>query len=171
MIVGGGRVAERKALSMLEAGADVTVISPALTPGIEKEKSNGRLLHIKRKFRSSDLAGASLIVAATDDPALNARISKQAGEIPVNVIDNPDLCTFIVPSVIRRGPLTIAISTSGASPSAAKSIRLELEGRFGPEWEAYLADLIKERNRAKAEIVEPKKRRAHLKALAKNKQP
>lgn len=171
MIVGGGRVAERKAISMCTAGAHVLVISPTLTPRLEKEKSNGTLRHIGRKFRKGDLSGACMIVAATDDPKVNARIAKDAGATPVNVIDNPGLCTFIVPSVIRRGPLTIAISTSGASPATAKSIRLELEGRFGPEWEAYLADIMKERASAKAKIAEPQKRREHLKSIAKKKQP
>lgn len=167
-VVGGGKVAERKIVSLLKAGADITVISPTITKRIEKEKLEGRLKHIKRQYRNGDLDKAFLVIVATDSPVTNEKISKDAPCL-VNVVDTPDLCNFIVPSTVNRGPLTIAISTSGVSPSLSRSIRKELEKEFGLEFAQYLQVLRKIRARAMEEIRDKRKRCRCLKSLASEK--
>lgn len=140
LVVGGGPVGERKVLDLLEAGADVTVVSEDLTPALATLAEQGRIRCRKEAFRPEHLEGMVLVVGATDDPEVNARISAaaKARGIWVNIVDAPALCTFIVPAQIRRGPLTIAISTGGASPALARRLREELEARFGPEYGPYL---------------------------------
>jgi len=168
VVVGGGKVAERKTLSLLKAGADVTVISPEITRRLEKEKSKASIRHIPRKYKTGDLKGASLVVSATDSRAENIKVSKEAKRrnIPVNVVDTPDLCSFIVPSTVRRGPLTIAISTSGASPAMAKAIRKELEKLYGREFGVYLGKIRRLRERKKSGIKDKKEREKLFKTLA-----
>ncbi len=124
-------MAARKAASLIDAGADVTVISPALNPALEAALSEGRISLVRRKFRPSDLEGAELVLAATDDSKVNRAVSRASRCALVNVADDPSLCTFIVPSIIRRGAFTIAISTGGASPAAAKAMRLKIEAALG----------------------------------------
>lgn len=165
IVAGGGRVAERKILSLLKAGADVTAISPELTQKLEKKKTRGKIRHIPRAYKKGDLKSAFLVVAATNSNAMNKRISKDAPHL-INVVDMPSLCNFIVPSVIRRGPLTIAISTSGASPATAKAIRKELEKLYGPEFARHLNYLGKMRSKAMVEIKDKKQRKRFLKKLA-----
>ena len=132
MVIGGGAVAERKALGLINANADVTIISPTLTPALDAAKTDGRITHVKRRFRASDIDGAAIVVAATDDAKVNRSVARAAGDgVLLNIVDDPSLCTFIVPSVIRAGAFTIAISTGGASPSAAKAMRLKIEGALG----------------------------------------
>jgi len=168
VVVGGGRVAERKILSLLKAGSKITVISPEITGRIEKEKASGNLKHFKRRYRKGDLDDAFLVIAATDSLSTNEKVS---GDAPclVNVVDTPKLCNFLVPSTVNRGPLTIAISTSGVSPALSKSIRKELEKSFGPEIARYLALLSKVRADALETISDTKKRGRFLKALASDK--
>jgi precorrin-2 dehydrogenase/sirohydrochlorin ferrochelatase len=131
VVVGGGRVAERKVLSLLDADADVTVVSPALTPRLLKEKTGGRIAHIARSYRTGDARGAFLVVAATESADVNTKVAGDATSL-VNVVDVPSLCSFIAPSIVKRGPLQLAISTGGVSPALAKSIRRELEKIYGP---------------------------------------
>ena len=163
VVVGGGAVAERKAMCLVRSGAKVRLVSPDVTRKLAAAAKSGKLTHLARRFRPSDLKGAFITVAATDDAALNAKIAESAPML-VNVADNPALCNFILPSTIRRGELTIAISTSGASPAAARAIKQELEGRFGPAVSDFLRDLATMRSRAKREIGDPAERRRHLKA-------
>lgn len=131
---------ERKVQDLLEAGARVTVVSPELTPTLAKLAHQGRLRHLKCNFTPEHLEGMVLVVGATDDPEVNARVSAaaQARGIWVNIADAPELCTFIVPAQVRRDPLTIAISTGGASPALARRLREDLEAFFGPEYGPYL---------------------------------
>jgi len=171
IVVGGGRVAERKVLSLLKAGADITVISPELTKRL-KEKSlkrsislSKKIKHISRKYKKGDLKNAFLVIAATDSNKTNKKVSEDAPHL-INVVDVPSLCNFIVPSIVKRGPLTIAISTSGVSPSIAKAIRKELEKLYGAEFGKHLASLKKIRAKAMAEIKDKKKRERFLKSLA-----
>jgi precorrin-2 dehydrogenase/sirohydrochlorin ferrochelatase len=165
IIIGGGTVAERKAVSLLKAGARVTVVSPELTEKLGNLAKNKIIKHISRGYRKNDIKDAFLIVAATDSSEINTRVSKDARGL-VNVVDVPSLCNFIAPSVITRGVLTIAISTSGVSPALAKTIRKELEKQYGPEITAYLKFLNGLRLRAFAAIPEQSTREKFLKGLA-----
>jgi precorrin-2 dehydrogenase/sirohydrochlorin ferrochelatase len=165
IVVGGGKVAERKVLALLKAGADVTVVSPEITKRIAGEKLKGRIKHIPRQYRKGDVKNAFLVIAATDTEEINEKVSKDASCL-VNVVDTPSLCNFIVPSVLQRGPLTIAVSTGGISPALSKLIRQELEKLYGPEFAGYLALLEKIRKKAMAEIRDKKKRTEFLKNLA-----
>ncbi|MDA8240509.1 MAG: bifunctional precorrin-2 dehydrogenase/sirohydrochlorin ferrochelatase [Nitrospiraceae bacterium] len=165
VVVGGGKVAERKVSALLKAGADVTVISPSITPGLQKELSRKRIMHLSRTYRRGDLRGAFLAIAATDSPETNRRVSKDAPAL-VNVVDVPTECNFIAPSVVRRGPLLLAVSTSGTSPAFARTLRKELEKSYGPELSEYLKLVKKLRVRAMTAIPEKDKREAFLKGLA-----
>lgn len=140
LVVGGGRVAERKVRSLRRAGAAVTVVSPRLTAGLERLSREKRIDHRPRPYRRGDLKKACLAVAATDDPAANEKVFREASalRIPVNTVDDPARCTFIVPSVVCRGDLLIAISTGGRSPALAKALRRRLEEEIGPEYPELL---------------------------------
>src|SRR4030042_7078930 len=165
VVVGGGKIAERKILALLKAGADVTVISPEITKRIEQEKLKGRVKNISRQYRRGDSRKAFLVIAATSSQEINRRVSEDATCL-VNVVDTPSLCNFIVPSVLQRGHLTIAVSTAGISPALSKSIRKELEKLYGPEFAEYLQLLEKIRKKQRAEIRDKKKRTEFLKNLA-----
>lgn len=165
VIVGGGKVAYRKACSLRDAGADVTVISPETCPEMVNEKG---ITLVKDIYNERSLDGALLVIAATDDEVVNRRVSLDAGKrnIIVNVVDRPELCSFIVPSTIKRGGLCISISTSGASPALAKNIRKELEDIFGPEYGEYIDLLTKMRIVALSEVKDDARRRKILQRLA-----
>ncbi|MDI6799653.1 MAG: bifunctional precorrin-2 dehydrogenase/sirohydrochlorin ferrochelatase [Actinomycetota bacterium] len=159
LVVGGGTVAERKILNLIEAGAKVKVVSPDLTPALSQLKEASKLEHVKRVYRAGDLEGARLVISATRDAAVNGAVSKEAkrSHLLINVVDAPGLCNFIVPSTVRRGDLTVAISTSGTAPALAKKIRRDLEDLFDEAYSDYLAILsearaaIKERYGAESE--------------------
>lgn len=168
VVIGGGKVAERKILALLKTGADITVTSPEITKKIEKEKLKGRIKHITRQYRKGDLKNAFLVIAATDYPAINERVSKDALCL-VNVVDTPDLCNFIVPSIMNRGLLNIAVSSSGISPALSRSIRKELEKLYGPEFAIYLNSLKIIRTEAIKTIKDKKKRGEFLKDIASEK--
>jgi precorrin-2 dehydrogenase/sirohydrochlorin ferrochelatase len=168
VVVGGGRVAERKVLSLLKSGAVVTVISPILTERLAREKSRKSIRHLSRRYRKNDLAGAFIVIAATDSPDINRAAGRDAPAL-VNVVDVPSECNFIAPSVVRRGPLTIAISTGGTSPAMAKALRKELEALYGGLFSDYLGFVKKIRTRAIAEVGQKKKRESFLKGLASEK--
>jgi precorrin-2 dehydrogenase/sirohydrochlorin ferrochelatase len=138
LIVGGGQVAERKTLSLVEAGANVTVISPSLTQKLQELSQSGKIIHLPKTFDDKDLTGALLVIAATDSREVNTSIGRlcKKRNILVNVVTPPDESSFIVPSVVERGELLIAVSTSGMSPALSK-IRQELEERYGPEYEVF----------------------------------
>jgi precorrin-2 dehydrogenase/sirohydrochlorin ferrochelatase len=142
VVIGGGEVAERKTLSLIEAGALVVLISPEVTAGLAA-MSRSAIRHLAREYRRGDLAGARLAFEATGDDVTARAVASEAGElsVPVNVADVPELCTFIAPAVVQRGGLQIAISTGGASPALAGKIRQELEDRFGHEYEV-MVDLL-----------------------------
>ncbi len=165
VVVGGGKVAERKVLSLLRSGADVTVISPFLTNRLDREKSLGTIRHLARKYRKNDLRGAFIVIAATDSPETNRIVGRDAPAL-ANVVDVPSQCNFIAPSVVRRGPLTIAISTGGTSPAMSKALRKELEGIYSSRFSDYLGFIKKIRAKALTEIDDRKKRETFLKGLA-----
>lgn len=168
VVVGGGRVAERKVIGLLGAGALVKVVSPGLTGRLEREKSRGAITHAARHFRRGDLRGAFLVIAATDSREENQRIAAAAPAL-VNVVDTPELCNFIVPSTVGRGPLTIAVSTSGTSPAMARAIRKDLEALYPPAFGKYLKEAAGLRARAGSEIKDRRKRQRYLKSLASQK--
>jgi precorrin-2 dehydrogenase/sirohydrochlorin ferrochelatase len=167
VVAGGGKVAERKALSLLKSGAKVTVISPECTERLKKENLKGRIKYISRRYKKGDLKNAFLVIAATDSGETNRKISEDAPYL-VNVVDMPLLCNFIAPSVIRRGPLTIAVSTSGISPSLARTIRKELEGLYGREFVKHLNYIKKMRVKALSVIKNNKERIKFLRGLSLN---
>jgi precorrin-2 dehydrogenase / sirohydrochlorin ferrochelatase len=143
VVIGGGEIAERKTRSLIEAGAEVTVVSPSLTAGLAAIANGGGIRHLARTYQAGDLEGAFLAFAATGEIATEraAAAEARARGVPINVADVPELCSFIAPAVIQRGGLQIAISTGGASPAFARKIREELEDRFGPEYKLTI-DLL-----------------------------
>ncbi len=165
VIIGGGRVAERKAVTLIEAGARVTVVSPEVSEKLAQLAGRKLIRYVPRRYRKKDIEKAFVVIAATDSPETNTRISKDAPGL-VNVVDVPPLCNFIAPSVIERGPLTFAISTGGTSPAFAKTVRKELEKLYGPETGAYLKFISTVRKKALGVLEDPKKRESFLKSLA-----
>jgi precorrin-2 dehydrogenase/sirohydrochlorin ferrochelatase len=145
LVVGGGAVAERKVETLLEFGAAVVVVAPVLTPQLRDLADGGSIEYVPGTYELSALDDAFLAVAATDDRETNRAVSEDAQRrgILVNVVDDPDLCTFFVPAVVRRGDLVISVSTSGKSPAMARRIREQLEAQFVPEY-GELADLLGE---------------------------
>ncbi len=162
LVVGGGRVAERKVVLLLDCGAAVEVVSPVTTPKLTALAAAGTIRLARRAVRPDDLTGAFLIFVATDDPVVNHSVAVQAREAGglVNVADAPEACTFQVPSAVRRGDLTIAISTGGGSPALAKRLRQRIEATIGPEYEAFLAALRELRALAREAVLDPVERRA-----------
>jgi precorrin-2 dehydrogenase/sirohydrochlorin ferrochelatase len=140
LLVGGGEVAARKATTLLEFGARVHVVARELSPELQDLVVRGRVQSLGPEYQTEHLNGAVLVFAATSDTELNQRVSREAmaAGIPVNVVDQPELCSFIVPASVVRGDLVISISTSGASPALAASLRRKLEDEFGPEYDYFL---------------------------------
>ena len=149
LVVGGGAVGERKVADLMAAGARVTVVSRTLTPELAALAGRGEINYLPEDFSAAQVEGMALVMAATDDPNVNAAVSAaaQARAIWVNVADDPEYCTFIVPAQVRRGDLTLAISTGGASPALARQLREELQQHFGPEYGPYLDLLQRVRTR------------------------
>ncbi len=129
VVVGAGGIAARKADLLMQAGARVSVISPLLGSEMSSFNEDGKLDWIDRTFQPDDLADAYLVIAATSDKNVNEKVAAEALKlkIPCNVVDNPQLCSFIMPSIINRDPVQIAVSTGGASPVLARLIRTNLE--------------------------------------------
>ena len=168
LVIGGGQVAERKVHALLETEARVTIVSPKLTPGLTAMADEGTINHTRRRYQPGDLGDAVLVYVAVNDRELGARVAAQAHRrgIPVNVADAPELCSFIAPSVMRRGGLQIAVSTSGASPALARTIREELEARFGPEYDLALEILGAARRLLRKRDPDPRSRARKLGGLA-----
>jgi uroporphyrin-III C-methyltransferase/precorrin-2 dehydrogenase/sirohydrochlorin ferrochelatase len=161
LVVGGGDVASRKVALLSRAGAKVKVVSPELCDALNIRLGNGEIEHVARSFEDQDLDGCILVVAATDDTAVNQHISQlaQGRGVPVNVVDQPELCSFIVPSLIDRSPVQVAVSTGGASPVLARLLRARLETLI-PSAYGRLAELMEEfREKVKTHIKNPEKRR------------
>jgi precorrin-2 dehydrogenase/sirohydrochlorin ferrochelatase len=152
VVIGGGTVAQRKVETFLDFDANVSVVSPDLTPTLAELAGTGLIEHIDESFQPSHLDGAFLVVAATDDIEVNKSVSKEAESrgLLVNVVDVPELCSFFVPAMVRRGDIVISVSTSGKSPAMARRIRERLETQFGPEYGALATLLGKLRPEIKA---------------------
>ncbi|HLF24360.1 MAG TPA: siroheme synthase CysG [Burkholderiales bacterium] len=161
LLVGGGEVAARKARLLLEAGAHVTVVAPRLGATLARLVKDGRVAHRAQEFSADLLAGNALVFAATDDISTNREVhaASLARGIPVNVADQPELCSFVMPSIVDRTPVVIAVSTGGAAPLLARLIRAKLETLI-PTSYGRLARLVAEfRDRAKRRIKHPAQRR------------
>lgn len=143
LVVGGGMVAERKASGLLESGARVTVVSPALTARLEAWVHEGQIRVIRRGYETGDLADQSLVFVATDDGEVNATVAAdaRAAGVLTNAADDPAHCDFIIPAVLTRGALTVAVSTGGASPALSRAVRDELEAHFDREDYASLLEV------------------------------
>ncbi len=149
LVIGGGEVAERKVEPLLQAGGRVTVISPTLTPELACLAAEGKIVCHRREYKSGDLAGFFLVYATTNNEGIHKYIAAEAAEqgVLLNVADRPALCTFIVPSIVSQGDLTIAVSTSGASPALARHIGKTLRETFGPEYDQALQILARIREK------------------------
>lgn len=145
VVVGGGVVAWRKASSLLEYGASITVISPDICDELKQLAENQKIKAITRKFEPEDIRDAYLVIAATDSRDVNEQVSREARKykVPVNVVDDADQSDFIVPASFRRGDLIIAVSTSGRSPALSRKLKEHLEQYLGPEY-AGITDLVAE---------------------------
>lgn len=152
LVIGGGNVAYRKILSLLEFGGTVTAIAPKFIKDIWELSKNNRIELIDRKYQKNDVQNYNLVIVATNDKMLNKEISKECIEnnIPVNVVDDKELSTFITPSVIRRGDLTISISTNGKSPLLSRRIREMLENVIVEEFGGLISELSSTRDKLKS---------------------
>ena len=156
LLIGGGAVAARKAQALARCGALVKIVAPRVNPSARRAAARV----VQRRFQARDLDGVALAVCATDDEALNERVSRLCRRrgIWANVVDRPRLCDFIVPAVVRRGPLSIAVSTGGASPFMARRLRRRLENFLTPE-DARLTTALKKIRPRLLEMSMPRRRR------------
>lgn len=157
VVVGGGEVATRKVEGLLSCGARVCVVAPGITRKLQELADADRIVWVKHPYTSGDIREARLVIGATDDEAVNRQIYADCRERGTlcNIADKPKCCEFILPSVIRRGDLVVAVSTSGKSPAFAKALRKRLEKEFGPEFEVFLKLMGSIRKRLLAEAHEP----------------
>lgn len=164
-MIGAGRVAERKVARLLECGARVSVIAPLATPRLEALAEKKKITFKKRCFNLRDLNGAYLVISAASDRRINSTVSSYCRRkgVLINVVDSPGECNFILPSVLKRGNLAIAISTDGISPALSKKIRQDLERRFGAEYAKLLRIMAKLRPEALKKIKNPGSRKAFFK--------
>jgi precorrin-2 dehydrogenase/sirohydrochlorin ferrochelatase len=148
VMIGGGLVAERRVAGLVTAGAHISVISPRVTRALAALAAEGRIDHEPRAYREGDLAGADLAFVATDAGEVNAAVAREARErgLWINAADDPARCTFILPALVRRGDLTVAVATGGSSPALARAIREELETYLTDDY-ATLASIAAEARR------------------------
>lgn len=167
LVVGGGTVAARKAAGLLAAGARVVAVSPVFSPAFRRLGRSGDLACIRRRYAARDLAGMALVVAATDDAAVNARVSADARRAGVftNIVDAPGASDFIVPAILRRGNLLIAVSTGGASPGVAGHLRRVLGQLVPAEYTTLLELLRQARARVRRTIADGARRRQVMRWL------
>jgi precorrin-2 dehydrogenase / sirohydrochlorin ferrochelatase len=167
VVVGGGKVAERKVTGLLGTGSHITVISPNVTDELKRLASCGMIGWLEKSFSKEDIEGAFLIFAATNDTELNQFIKMAASDQQlVTVADDPEGSDFHVPSHFQRGRLSIAVSTGGASPILARQIREQLEQQFDEEFEEYLEFLFSARLRVLKEVKDGSRKRKILSAIA-----
>ena len=157
LVVGGGAVAERKVEALREAGARVAVVSPTLTSALGALATAGVIEHRARRFRRYDTRGCALVVAATGVGAVDNAVAAAAHRVRalVNVVDRPAACDFILPSVLRRGDLQIAVSTGGKSPALAREIRRRLEAQIGEDYGELVARVGRARARLRTRRLAP----------------
>lgn len=154
VVIGGGLIAQRKTTALLSCGARVTVVSPAATSRLRAYAREGKIRLRSRAFRPADLRDAWLVCAATNEERVNERVSREAARrrIFTNVVDRKPLCSFIAPAIARRGALTVAVSTGGASPSIAQQVRDRMDRAIGAEYAPMLRLLESLRGAAKRRL-------------------
>lgn len=154
LIVGGGNVCARKAETMLRYGARVTIVSPEFTDEIEGWAAAGQLALRRKWYDETDLDGAAIVIASTDDELVNTRVANDCRRrrIPVNVVDVTPLCEFIVPAIVESGSIQIAVSTGGKSPAIARTLKEDLQRLIGPEYNEINEVLATLRESAKATL-------------------
>jgi precorrin-2 dehydrogenase/sirohydrochlorin ferrochelatase len=169
LVVGGGSVAAEKVHGLLDCEARVTVVAPR----IDEEVRRLPIRIERRPFCADDLDGRLLVVAATDDRAVNASVSQaaQARSILCNVADDPELCSFILPAVVRRDPILVGVSTGGASPALAQRIRSDIAALVGPEHAALARKLAALRPWAKRTLPTYEARRDYFQQLVADELP
>jgi precorrin-2 dehydrogenase/sirohydrochlorin ferrochelatase len=150
VVIGGGEVADRKIQSLMDTGASILVVSPEVTSGIASLFEQKRIHLFNRHYVAGDCAGAALVFSATGDAEISRAVYEEATALGIfiNTADQPAQCSFIMPAVVRRGDIGVAISTSGTSPALAARLRRKISGIIGPEY-ARLAELL---SRARPEI-------------------
>ncbi len=143
VIVGGGAVCTRKAETMMRYGANVTVVAPEVTEEIARWAEAGKINLRRKEYEDRDLDGASIVIASTDDECVNGRVARDCRrrKIPVNVVDVTHLCEFIVPAIVDKGSVQLAVSTGGKSPALARTLKEDLQKLVGPEY-SELNDLL-----------------------------
>jgi len=136
VIIGGGNVCARKAETMMQHGANVIVVSPEFTDEIEQWARDGRVTLRRKRYDESDLDGANIVIASTDEQSVNEQIAADSRRrrIPVNVVDVTPLCEFIVPAIVESGSIRIAVSTGGKSPAVARTLKEDLQRMIGTEY-------------------------------------
>ena len=167
LVVGGGSVASRKVSTLLKCSATVTVVSPKVCDRLDQLAAEGAIRLNKRPYRSTDLDGMFLVIGATDDEDVNRRISQdaEARRMLCNIADRPEVCNFILPSIVRRGDLIVTISTSGSSPAFAKKMRQSLESQFGEEYADFLRLMAAVRKRLLSQAHAPEAHKPIFEAL------
>jgi siroheme synthase-like protein len=168
LVVGAGPIGEGKARGLLERGATVRIVGLRATETVRRWAKNGKVVWLPRSFHSSDLAGAFLVVVATSSRKLNQRVYREAlrQRVLCNVVDDPVHCDFYYGAIVRRGPLQIAISTSGRSPALAQRLKHDLEDQFGPEFGVWVEQLGRARRKVRATTRDPRRRKQLLHRLA-----
>ncbi|NLP37060.1 MAG: bifunctional precorrin-2 dehydrogenase/sirohydrochlorin ferrochelatase [Firmicutes bacterium] len=167
LVVGGGEVAARKVQSLLACQADVYVISPKLHPQLSELAAAGKIRAYRRPYQKEDLAGAKLVIVATEQKEVNQQVASHCAKkgILCNVVDEPELCDFFVPAVVKQGPLKIAISTSGMAPVFAKQIRQVLAAHFDEAYKIVLEAVGQARRRLLETNADPRERRELILSL------
>jgi len=167
LVVGGGSVAERKTRMLLGFGASVTVVSPKVTKRLALLADKGAIRILPRRYARGDLDNVAVVFACTNDRDANAAVREDAAQkgVLINVVDRPGECDFIVPSVIRKGDVTIAISTSGVLPMASKKIRQAIEKTVTKDYVAYTRIIGALRRHLISTVADTRKRRAVMKRI------
>ena len=157
VVIGGGAVAERKVEGLVAVGANVTVIAPGITDGLKELLKQGAIRHVAREYQAGDRAGYDLVFVATDNSEINAAVSNEARSLRiwVNSADDPDHCDFILPAVIRRGDLAVAVSTDGMSPAVTRVIREELDQYFTADYASFVQIAGEVRRELREKSVSP----------------
>lgn len=167
LVVGGGQVGARKVKTLLDCQADVTVVSPAVTAEVQALADNGKITLEKRGYQKTDIQGMFLVIGTTNDEVINRQIYADAHKENklCNIADCPESCNFILPSIVNRGDLVIAISTSGTSPAFAKQLRKDLEKQFGDEYGEFLKLMGAIRKKLLKEEHTPEAHKHHFEIL------
>jgi siroheme synthase-like protein len=167
LVVGGGEVGLEKAEGLLTCGAAVTLVAPAAHEQLAELAAEGSIVWERRRYEPADLDGSFLVIAATDDSEVNIGVHEdaEARAMLVNVVDVPPLCNFILPAIVRSGPLAIAISTAGASPALAKRMKREIAEQFGEDYARLAVILNDARGWAKATLPTFQERRDFFESI------